>query len=116
MPLPHWLDDVIASLKRERDRWQHSDGAKAERYHTAAEVLEQVALDGKSHDETKAEIEELKRTPPDAFDATGQTPAPGTNEYTGAHSSFSVDPTDAEHGPVPATDPNDADLAPPPAA
>jgi hypothetical protein len=56
MAPPHWLDDVIATLKRERDRWRHSDGAKAETHDTALQILTKVAESGASHEEVKAEL------------------------------------------------------------
>lgn len=54
--MPHWLDHAIATLRREGDRWRHSDGEKAESHHTAAEILTKVAESGATHDEVKTQL------------------------------------------------------------
>lgn len=53
MSLPHWLDDVIALVKREGERWAGGNPEKAGQHETAVALLSRVRESGASHEETR---------------------------------------------------------------
>lgn len=66
--MPHFLDDAIATLRRERDRWRTSHGDRSEAHDTAAAILTKIAESGASHEEVKTHLAEsdddAQQTPP----------------------------------------------------
>ncbi len=70
----HWLDDVVATLTKEAQRWRSSHADKAEAHATAAALLRRYALANESHEAVKAALAEHP------VEASDVAPAPVVTE------------------------------------
>jgi hypothetical protein len=84
----HWLDEAIATLTKEAQRWKNSHGDKAESHATAATILTKIAESGATHAEVKAQLVEegaaAEPVVPDVRDRVELVPPVNTDAETPA--------------------------------